>query len=88
MRFPAVIAGAWAIAALQVAASSYAANPATPETHPGITVSHETLTLRDGVQLQVIITKPANATGRLPAIQFVQWLSCDTVGISTNPRDG
>jgi dienelactone hydrolase len=46
------------------------------------------LTLRDGVKLQVMITKPKNAQGRLRAIQFVQWLSCDSVAISTNPRDG
>jgi pimeloyl-ACP methyl ester carboxylesterase len=58
------------------------------ETHPNITTSYETLTLRDGVKLQTIVTKPTNATGRLPAILFVQWLSCDTVAISDHPRDG
>jgi pimeloyl-ACP methyl ester carboxylesterase len=88
MRFPAVTRWAWALAALPLTVISFAAAPAPPETHPGITTSYETLTVRDGVRLQVIITKPANARGRLPAIQFVQWLSCDTVGISTNPRDG
>jgi pimeloyl-ACP methyl ester carboxylesterase len=82
MRVCTVIAWAWAIATWQVVA------PATSETHPGLTTSYETLTLRDGVKLQIIVTKPANAGGRLPAIQFVQWLSCDTVGISTDPRDG
>ncbi|GFE83317.1 alpha/beta hydrolase [Steroidobacter agaridevorans] len=58
------------------------------ETHPNIDTSYGTLTLRDGVKLQTIVTKPAAATGRLPAILFVQWLSCDTVAISDNPRDG
>ena len=58
------------------------------EVHPNITTSYGTLALRDGVKLQTIITKPANATGRLPAILFVQWLSCDTVAISDNPHDG
>ena len=58
------------------------------ETHPNITTSYGTLVLRDGVKLQTIVTKPATATGRLPAILFVQWLSCDTVAISDNPRDG
>jgi pimeloyl-ACP methyl ester carboxylesterase len=88
MRVPAVIPWVWTLAALPFTAISFAAASATPETHPGITTSYETLTLRDGVRLQVIITKPANARGRLPAIQFVQWLSCDSVGISTDPRDG
>lgn len=58
------------------------------ETHPNITTSYGTLTLRDGVKLQTIVTKPAAASGRLPAIMFVQWLSCDTVAISDHPRDG
>jgi pimeloyl-ACP methyl ester carboxylesterase len=58
------------------------------ETHPNITTSYGTLTLRDGVKLQTIVTKATNATGRLPAILFVQWLSCDTVAISDHPRDG
>jgi pimeloyl-ACP methyl ester carboxylesterase len=58
------------------------------ETHPNITTSYATLALRDGLKLQTIVTKPAAATGRLPAILFVQWLSCDTVSISDNPRDG
>src|SRR5688572_19520030 len=71
---------------LLAANSSYAA--AAKETHPSITTSYETLTLRDGVKLQTIVTKPAAASGRLPAILFVQWLSCDSIGISDNPRDG
>lgn len=58
------------------------------ETHPNITTTYGTLALRDGVKLQTIVTKPASVTGRLPAILFVQWLSCDTVAISDNPRDG
>lgn len=61
---------------------------ATTESHPNITTSYETLVLRDGVKLQTIVTKPATASGRLPAILFVQWLSCDTVAISDHPRDG
>lgn len=71
---------------LFAAPGSYAA--AAKETHPNITTSYETLALRDGVKLQAIVTKPATASGRLPAILFVQWLSCDSVGISDNPRDG
>jgi pimeloyl-ACP methyl ester carboxylesterase len=58
------------------------------ETHPNITTSYGTLVTGDGIKLQTIVTKPANATGRVPAILFVQWLSCDTVAISDHPRDG
>lgn len=71
-----------------VLTSLAAAVSAAPEEHPGIVTSYETLTLRDGVKLQTIITTPANASGRLPAIQFVHWLSCDSVAISTRPTDG
>ena len=71
-----------------VAVSLVCALADAAETHPNITTSYGTLTLRDGVKLQTIVTKPANATGRLPAILFVQWLSCDTVAISDHPRDG
>lgn len=81
-----------AMAALAVVAGSLvhanAMAAEARETHPNITTSYGTLTLRDGVKLQTIVTKPAAATGRLPAILFVQWLSCDTVAISDHPRDG
>lgn len=88
MRRPTVIPWVGAVAALYFAAVSFAATQAAPESHPGLTTSYETLTVRDGVRLQTIVSKPANAHGRLPAIQFVQWLSCDSVGIPANPRDG
>jgi hypothetical protein len=61
---------------------------AAQENHPGIRTDYGTLTLRDGVKLQTIVTKPAGATGRMPAILFVQWLSCDSVAISDSPTDG
>jgi hypothetical protein len=70
------------------AASMFCILADAAETHPNIATSYGTLTLRDGAKLQTIVTKPANATGRLPAILFVQWLSCDTVAISDQPRDG
>lgn len=78
----------WALASLFTASASFVVGLAAQETHPGITTAYETFTVRDGIRLQTIITKPANASGRLPAILFAQWLSCDTVAISPNPRDG
>jgi pimeloyl-ACP methyl ester carboxylesterase len=77
-----------AVASLLLGAAASAAEPAKPEQYPGMTTTYPTLTVRDGVKLQTIVTKPANASGRLPAILFVQWLSCDSVAISTNPSDG
>jgi pimeloyl-ACP methyl ester carboxylesterase len=83
MRLSALI---WSCALL--ASTTVLAAERPRETHPGVETSYETLTLRDGVKLQVVVTKPANARGRLPAIQFVQWLSCDSIAISDNSRDG
>lgn len=83
--FKAIVAPIIAAASL-VPANAIAAN--VRETHPNIDTSYGTLSLRDGVKLRTIVTKPAGATGRLPAILFVQWLSCDSVAISDDPRDG
>jgi pimeloyl-ACP methyl ester carboxylesterase len=77
-----------AAASLLVSANVSAAETAAREEHPGIATTYGTMTLRDGVKLQTIVTKPEGASGRLPAILFVQWLSCDSIAISTNPRDG
>lgn len=87
MRMSAVIC-CCGVLVLSVWADSVAAATPARETHPGVETSYETLVLRDGVKLQAIVTKPANARGPLPAIQFVQWLSCDSIAISDNPRDG
>jgi pimeloyl-ACP methyl ester carboxylesterase len=76
------------IAAASLALALASLHASADETHPNITISYGTLTLRDGVKLRTIVTKPANATSRLPAILFVQWLSCDTIAISDHPRDG
>lgn len=46
------------------------------------------LTTRDGTKLRTILTKPKGATGRLPAILFVQWLSCDSIELPPAAKDG
>ena len=75
---------------LWLLAASTAALGAEParEQHPGIVTSYETLVTRDGTKLGTIVTKPQSAHGKLPAILFVQWLSCNTVAIGEKPRDG
>jgi pimeloyl-ACP methyl ester carboxylesterase len=85
MRTSRLIDSAFLLATLFMPHAGFAA---TQENHPGITTTYGTLTTRDGVKLQTIVTKPAGATGRLPAILFVQWLSCDSVAISDQPGDG
>ncbi len=76
------------LALLCIGTKTSAADGNAKESHPGIETSYGTLALRDGVKLRTIVTKPDRAAGKLPAILFVQWLSCDTVAISSNPRDG
>ncbi len=46
---------------------------------PGVDTVYGVLQAPDGVRLRTITTRPAEAAGRLPAILFVDWLSCDSV---------
>lgn len=41
----------------------------------------------DGYRLRTIVTRPRGAAGRLPAVYFAQWLSCDSIEV-TDARDG
>lgn len=77
------------VGTLCTGSAAYPAAGTALEEHPGIETTYGTLTLRDGVALRTIVTKPASAKDeKLPAILFVQWLSCNTVAISSHPRDG
>ena len=49
------------------------------ETHPGLDTEYGELLPGDGSRLRTIVTRPKNSTGRLPAVLFVQWLSCDSI---------
>ena len=53
----------------------------------GVTSQYESLTTADGLRLRTITTRPKEATVRLPAIYFVQWLSCDSIEYPLNPKD-
>jgi dienelactone hydrolase len=58
------------------------------ESHPGLKTEYGELLPGDGARLRTIITKPQQAAGRLPAVLFVQWLSCDTIELGANAQDG
>ena len=58
------------------------------ETHPGLETVPGTLRTQDGTRLRTIVTRPAGATQRLPAILFVPWLSCDSIELSSTADDG
>lgn len=55
---------------------------------PGLDSIYDVLTTRDGVRLRTILTKPVGHTGRLPAILFVQWLSCDSIELPASSQSG
>ena len=42
----------------------------------------------EGHRLRTILTRPSGTTGRLPAILFVQWLSCDSIELPAKQQDG
>ena len=58
------------------------------ETHPGLDTIPGTLRTKDGTRLRTIVTRPAGTTQRLPAILFVQWLSCDSIELPEKADDG
>lgn len=53
--------------------------PMPLEQLPGTEVVHAHVTNPRGPKQRAILTRPAMASGRLPAIIFVPWLSCDSV---------
>jgi pimeloyl-ACP methyl ester carboxylesterase len=58
------------------------------ESYPGIEVRLGSVALADGTQLRTIVTRPAAATGKLPAVFFVGWLSCDSMETPSDAAGG
>lgn len=58
------------------------------EALPGVDTEYGELRIDDRTRLRTIVTKPLNSTGRLPAVLFVQWLSCDSIELRPNATDG
>jgi len=58
------------------------------ETHPDLETVPGVLHTRDDTRLRTYLTRPTGAPGRLPALLFVQWLSCDTIELPEKAEDG
>jgi dienelactone hydrolase len=58
------------------------------ESLPGVDTEYGELRTSDGARLRTIVTRPTGRSGRLPAVQFVQWLSCETIEIAPDAKDG
>lgn len=54
----------------------------------GVDSVYGVLETPDGVRLRTVLTRPAGAEVRLPAILFVQWLSCDSIELPSHRQDG
>jgi len=58
------------------------------ESWPGVDTEYGALRTNDGTRLRTIVTRPHGLTGRLPAVLFVQWLSCDPIALPASGGDG
>ncbi len=54
----------------------------------GLDSRYGVLTTPDGARLRTVMTRPAGTSGRLPAILFVQWLSCNSIELPARQQDG
>src|SRR5262249_33999050 len=58
------------------------------EALPGVDTEYGELRTPDGARLRTLVTRPQGDTGRLPAVLFAQWLSCDSIELRPNAKDG
>lgn len=49
------------------------------ENHPGMSTEYTSIISDYGIKQRVIITRPENASGKLPALVFIQGLSCSSI---------
>jgi dienelactone hydrolase len=64
------------------------AGDAPLEVIDGLDSQYGVLETRDSTRLRTILTRPSGSRGRLPAILFVQWLSCDSIELPASQTDG
>ncbi|HJU75039.1 MAG TPA: alpha/beta hydrolase [Gemmatimonadaceae bacterium] len=77
--------------ALAICAPSSAvaqADTTNPERLRGVQVLRGAVATDAGFHVQTILTRPAGTTRRLPAIYFIQWLSCDPVSLTPTDSGG
>jgi len=58
------------------------------ESLPGVDTEFGELRIGADTRLRTIVTRPTGVRGRLPAVLFVQWLSCDSIEIRPGANDG
>ena len=77
------------VAALLMCLPGFSQDNHPREKFQNATVSYGWVTNRSGQKLRTFITRPNNATGKVPVIFFVGWLSCDSMEYAdANTMDG
>ena len=66
----------------------YTAPAKPPENVPGVRTRYGFVEVSGGARLRTIVTRPAGASGPLPAILFVDWLACSTVELPASNTGG
>lgn len=52
----------------------------------GLEIVFDDLTTPDGARLRTIVSRPSGTAGPLPAVFYVQWVSCSTVELDDSPH--
>ena len=62
--------------------------PLPREADPALEIVYGTVTSPAGYRLRTIVTRPVGATGKLPSLFLVPWLSCSSVEVLQGSREG
>ena len=84
----ALLAPPCAVAATAVVGDLPRAADRPLESLPGVDTEYGELRIGGDTRLRTIVTRPAGVQGRLPAVLYVQWLSCDSIEIKPDAADG
>lgn len=55
---------------------------------PGLDSVYGVFEASDGTRLRTVLTRPQGSEGPMPAIVFIQWLSCDSIELPAGRQDG
>jgi pimeloyl-ACP methyl ester carboxylesterase len=76
------------ICALPIPAAAQTSGAAAPrEQFKNAIAQYDWVTNLKGQRIRTIVTRPKNASGKVPAIFFVGWLSCDSVEYANGETD-
>ena len=81
------------VAAIGCAATMFAQTPPADSSHKreqfrNAEITYDWVTNSQGQKIRTFVTRPKSASGKVPAIFFVGWLSCDAVEYPDGETDG